>query len=403
MNETAASLTTTPKQPACFRWGTAWKNGKFYRFDKTAVCVIRGWPELRAWRMTWKRRQWQPIRPAIRLREGWLAGCRAPRRVGRYWEPHASFDLDAPEPQAASAAPVELTGLDAWFARLAKMEREHALRFIATIPDESRKLAGSFASRQWHVLCLLARCPEASDLVRQNPALAFALASSWAFRPGLTHPWRSARVMSRRRQRDLARWLGWPDGEWPARVLRKVEPAWCAVPLLLDLRDAMRRKDERKWLLHLPAVNGPVVAILRNQRLAGRFSFHFLRELAAADAAVGVLLSDCFRMLRFVGERERTPCLRSVTDLQKWHDTLMEPLWKADVRKHGFSMDDPLPDPPLPGTDVIQPIRTVGDLAREGREQAHCVFALVGEVRARQRAIYKVLEPERATLSLTPT
>ncbi|MBI4027129.1 MAG: hypothetical protein HY360_19240, partial [Verrucomicrobia bacterium] len=42
-------------------------------------------------------------------------------------------------------------------------------------------------------------------------------------------------------------------------------------------------------------------------------------------------------------------------------------------------------------------------LAREGREQAHCVFALVGEVRARQRAIYKVLEPERATLSLTPT
>ena len=62
-----------------------------------------------------------------------------------------------------------------------------------------------------------------------------------------------------------------------------------------------------------------------------------------------------------------------------------------------------LPEAPYPGTPTIVPLRTVADLAREGEEQANCVVDELGAVRRGDVAVYRILDPERATLSLHRT
>lgn len=54
-------------KPNEFRLGTHFKSGKLYVFDKTSVLVARPWPELRAWRLTARRRMWHPVRPEINV------------------------------------------------------------------------------------------------------------------------------------------------------------------------------------------------------------------------------------------------------------------------------------------------------------------------------------------------
>ena len=62
---------------------------------------------------------------------------------------------------------------------------------------------------------------------------------------------------------------------------------------------------------------------------------------------------------------------------------------------------DRLPAPPFPGIPgTIEPLRSVGDLHEEGRSQRNCVRSYVRDAVAGELALYRVLRPERATLSI---
>jgi hypothetical protein len=62
-----------------------------------------------------------------------------------------------------------------------------------------------------------------------------------------------------------------------------------------------------------------------------------------------------------------------------------------------------LPDPPLPGIPgVIEPLRTVRDVHQEGERMRHCVRTYLPHALQRRVALYRVLRPQRATLSLVP-
>jgi len=60
------------------------------------------------------------------------------------------------------------------------------------------------------------------------------------------------------------------------------------------------------------------------------------------------------------------------------------------------------PKPPVPGTDTIIPLMTSEELVKEGREQRNCVRLYARLVAAGEICIYRVLAPERATLSIVP-
>jgi hypothetical protein len=72
---------------------------------------------------------------------------------------------------------------------------------------------------------------------------------------------------------------------------------------------------------------------------------------------------------------------------------------RGDVRS--ASAFDSLPPPPFPGVPgEIEPLRSVGDLDREGRVVRNCVRSYGRRAMAGHCAIYRVLRPERATLSI---
>jgi hypothetical protein len=61
----------------------------------------------------------------------------------------------------------------------------------------------------------------------------------------------------------------------------------------------------------------------------------------------------------------------------------------------------PPPVPSLPG--VVEPLDSAVQLVLEGRQQANCVASYAPRVREGRVSIYRVLQPERATLSLIRT
>ena len=62
--------------------------------------------------------------------------------------------------------------------------------------------------------------------------------------------------------------------------------------------------------------------------------------------------------------------------------------------------DRAFPAPPFPGSPTIVPIRSVPELVREGEEQENCVAGYAHAVLQGRCFLYRVLAPERATLSL---
>jgi Arc/MetJ-type ribon-helix-helix transcriptional regulator len=62
--------------------------------------------------------------------------------------------------------------------------------------------------------------------------------------------------------------------------------------------------------------------------------------------------------------------------------------------------EEELPAPPVPGTSDIIPLVRASELREEGRAQHHCVGDYARSVGRGERYVYRVLSPERATLSI---
>ena len=60
----------------------------------------------------------------------------------------------------------------------------------------------------------------------------------------------------------------------------------------------------------------------------------------------------------------------------------------------------PFPKPPIPGNHNIHPIETLEDLQAEGRLMHHCVSAYEPFIHKGECYIFRILQPERATIEI---
>ena len=88
----------------------------------------------------------------------------------------------------------------------------------------------------------------------------------------------------------------------------------------------------------------------------------------------------------------------SMEELHDLHMVRIDRLIRADNKK--LISDTPFPAPPIQGNEVIVPITTARELAEEGKEQRNCALSYSARIYRGQSYVYKVLGPERATLSL---
>lgn len=88
---------------------------------------------------------------------------------------------------------------------------------------------------------------------------------------------------------------------------------------------------------------------------------------------------------------------KNLNELNRLHDRLIEQLNRRSIK------DMPLiefPEPPIEGNESIIPIRNNIELMIEGKKQRHCVASYENAVMDGVYYVYRLLEPERATVGL---
>jgi len=90
--------------------------------------------------------------------------------------------------------------------------------------------------------------------------------------------------------------------------------------------------------------------------------------------------------------------MKSAFQIKNLHDALAVELSRKNAEAIIEKYGEDLPPSPLRGTGNIVHISKVRDLLAEGEEMAHCVGGYVDRVMSGDVFIYRIFEPERATL-----
>lgn len=457
---------TTKKYP--WRQGTAFKDGKYYNFGNPEIVVMSTWPDPRAYYRT-KTKPWMHTRQhgdnILKQFNMWLPDVdpvqhflqtyvrhydNDPTRTFEEWSAVDNrlfsnvsalvsgiediFSPDFPWPEDASAYTQH------WIKGGANRQIT-ATRYLSPIPKQVRNVLGALSNRRWQMLNFLARCPGSIELFESNPALAFALANNWCFRkPTPTQPYRAARSQLRKKPREIAGWLGFPNTKACIRILSKIQPQSLTSGGLYFLREALQEPQTAKLLSHLASINMAVLNLVGYKRMRQCLTYGLLNEVSRKihDSDVHFVTTGtygnpaCNQILQLIGDDsiksvrdlrrvigdtwrledalrgcdfQLKPILfRSVSHLEKYHADLTTQL--NDRLSTNYQVDRQnvaLPMPPLPGTKNIQPISSSLELFKEGREMNHCVASYLRQIVSSQIFVYRVVAPVRATLSIAKT
>jgi len=372
----------------------AWSgDGYILLLSRDRVLAIALWgARLTAWERMHRGLSWQRVRPVVDVARRWVDD-----RTLDPWDQDSkrADSIRIPAPQLRLALEKRST----ISPESQKLRAAH--RWFETIPGPIRSLAASVPCRQWDLLQLLGLTGGAGeDLCRSNLPLAFMLATSWAFRakpPTI----REVHAAVSWKQRRIAHWLGFPDRESVVHLIRKLSGRELEVGLALQLRMLVESEAVRAAFAPLPRLTSFLLRMLHDPEDAALLSPALLREVIGSSSHVGrswSLLPDAVHMLRTAHQYDvaAPPCIRSIRHAQALHEELGEVLRARDTTTEGV-----LPPPPRRGIEgVIEPIRTPAELVREGQEMRHCVGSYLDRVRAREYAVYRVLQPERATFAL---
>ncbi len=272
-------------------------------------------------------------------------------------------------------------------------------RFMSRVPEALVTEVARFPEDHWALLSWLARAGIiGDDLLQSNPCLTLMLAKApnFAARPGRMPIW-SLRPSAP--QKTLFGKLGFPPTEAMRRLARKVAFSAMSASRLRDVRDAIRRAPAIVGnLSHLRRLNANVLAAVAGGEL--QVTPHLLTHLSDPShddptAPLGSAIADTVRGLRLLHPRRPLPVFDHLSQIDRLHEQVVE-----ELALHKGRGTLPFPAPPVDGTETIVPLLTAIDLVVEGRQQHNCVASYEQLARRGAVALYRVMAPERATLSL---
>jgi hypothetical protein len=332
------------------------------------------------------RNNWRRVEPWLDLRGLNLA---APRRVGP-GPPRSPV-------RRASYRQLRLTYPGDELAR-AWNERARALPdALLPVPDWAIDQAARLhPDRQWRILQFLNTTREPGrDLCHSNLPLAFLLASQEE-----TVGIPVVEAVSWKQRRILGA-LGFPDQQAAVRVLRRVDDRVLDSTLLGHLQAWICDPACLRRLAHVPRIGAAGIA-LRTARELTWFDDRALPEVLGSEDPELLRSLDEFAELSRRLLRLRYGPQGPVSSTGQIRERIEA--MRRQLREVGdLPADGPLPDPPVPGIPgAIEPLRTVQDVHLEGKRMRHCVRLYLRPVLEGRVALYRVLQPQRATLSLVP-
>jgi hypothetical protein len=380
------------------RLDARFKQDTLYVFKAEETQLIKAWPDLTAARKHDRNARWldfEPDYPLIR-----------PYRPRRKPKPKAP-PTGAPQQLALDLVlPPDAPPLMLTRPRLTPAQRRKrafdAFRFSCPKPIARR--IEPFRGDHLPLLRLLLALGERGDLFDSSPALGYCLAL--AFRRSL-----AARTQERNqrldqlaslKQAEIMDGLGLPHSKRAVKSMAKIRPTAMSRELAGGIKRLLADEDALQIMGHLPELNLGALTLLLDPQLRalatpvlfeaivdepqeGYFPFT-ARRLADIQQMADALGVDISR--RRFRERRRLDGL--FQDLAQDYTRLEDHRLKASR----------FPPPPVPGSDDIVPLRAPQALVEEGRQQRNCVAGYTERVAGGDTYIYRVLRPQRATLSL---
>ncbi len=288
--------------------------------------------------------------------------------------------------------------------------------FRAMLPEQIVRPVEQFGSHQWSMLVLLHDRAEACDLAAHNPVLVYALANHADFRgtrQDLASGYACMHCVDR--QRDILKWLGFPDTEAMVKIFHKMAPESVSPVVLRHLRNALREDDRIPGLLaHVPRINAGVLWSVVSPNIREIVSPKLLLAIAANEdemvlAQTPDRLSAVLALLKGVNWHPPAAPLTTLAQVERFVEsgdvlyreylerqeqarqraaaalatrirrrrvavaTVRNNLRKEEIQR-------PFPPPPVPGTDDIIPLSSAAELVGEGVDQCNCVGGYAGMV-----------------------
>ncbi len=274
------------------------------------------------------------------------------------------------------------------------MSTDSFLQQIINFPPEHHEQLAAFAEDY----------PETGDLLFTNPPLAVALANAGQWDTfGLVRGEQHyiGRLLQRRRRRICGA-LGFPSSERVVKILGKVKPRACRMHLLAGIRCSLRNPTILSIFSHLPTIGEAELKIAAALSDCPPISANLF-----ADLAEHCMDEDWSRLLRQTEiVLQHAPCesgrFQSVKMVRHRYYRMWRELAEAQnlnpLNTNSAIPELVFPPAPLPGIEDIQPIKTTSALLEEARDMNHCVFSYLDRVAEGDAYLYRVMNPERATL-----
>ncbi|MCG6942347.1 MAG: PcfJ domain-containing protein [Thiohalocapsa sp.] len=380
------------------RLDARFKQDTLYVFAVDETQLIRAWPDLTAVRKHDRAARWAAFEPDYPLIRPYRPRRKPKRATAPATDPR---QLTLALELAAGAPPPPLPAPKLTPAQRRKRAFD-AFRF--TCPKPVARRVEPFRGDHLPLLRLLRALGERGDLFDSNPALGYCLAL--AFRQTLASPQPERdqhleRLVALKQAEIMAR-LELPDSKRAVKAMAKIRPGAMSRELVGGLKRLLADDAALRVMGHLPALNLGVLTLLLDPQLralatpvlfeavlADKQEDHFpfaARRLADIQQMADALGTDISR--RRFRERKRLDAL--FQDLARDYTRL------DDARLEGCRF----PPPPVLGTDAIVPLRAPRALVEEGHKQHNCVAGYAERVAGGDTYIYRVLAPQRATLSL---
>ncbi|MGC3991634.1 MAG: hypothetical protein QM796_18485 [Chthoniobacteraceae bacterium] len=270
---------------------------------------------------------------------------------------------------------------------------------------DSSAVIARLPSHHAEVVELIRRHHQAQDLVTTNPALAFCIANAdnWDTRRLTPIADFQAHLLQVRRRQAL-HLLGFPGQENVVRILAKITPEACSLPLLLRLRKSLTIPLLQELLQHLRIIDLGAMFLAAYWHWPKHATPALFNRLAilCQDGEMPLelkLFNSAVHLLRHFPDQQHRR-FQTIKEVETCRESLLQRHFQLEEPACPLLGAGDFPVPPIPGTSTIIPLSTIESLEEEGELQHHCVADYEYSVRRKELYCYRVLKPERATLAI---
>ncbi|MBF0236686.1 MAG: PcfJ domain-containing protein [SAR324 cluster bacterium] len=287
--------------------------------------------------------------------------------------------------------------------------------FAATIPLEIRTNMQRIVWKQDLCLYLVASYPVCRDFFVSNPGVFWFIVAKTCLQNYSV--FRTIHLFEMKRNRIIEELYPELNASMILSFLNRLSWSGFDVQLLMLIDTVIQ---EQHFIQNTRYFNPLPVALVRAIFETNLYGFQFLEMLIHYALRknnfdqewlrnLHHLIRDTYEMYQIFERKDFDHALRqcrfSVT-LERLHNRLMAEMnsnlafagtLHENIRNR---VNKPFPPPPLPATDQIQPVTTAAELSQEGRDMEHCVGSYSQLVINDNYYIYRVYQPQRATLSI---